>query len=283
LDHFLSGQLLHLSRSRIQALIKTCHILLNGAATKPGATLRANDTVSVEEPPPQPVETRAEEIPLDILYEDDDLIVLNKAAGMVVHPAAGNWNRTLVNALLHHCPALSGIGGEQRPGIVHRLDKETSGCIVVAKNDAAHQNLAAQFAGRKVLKVYLALVAGHPRRQRGTIEEPIGRHPIHRKKMAVAKRGGRPAKTDYRVVREWENASLVECTLHTGRTHQIRVHLTHLGHPLLGDKLYGGAKTTGAFPRQMLHAWKLGFFHPRTGQWMEFEAPQPADFANPGL
>jgi 23S rRNA pseudouridine1911/1915/1917 synthase len=285
LDHFLAAEIARLSRARIQALIKSGHILLNNAAAKPGAKIKAGDLISVHEPPPQPVETLAEEIPLDVLHEDDDLIVLNKPAGLVVHPAAGNWSHTLVNALLHHCPALSGIGGVQRPGIVHRLDKETSGCIVVAKNDATHQNLSAQFAGRKVLKVYLALAAGRLKKTSGTIETSIGRHPVHRKKMAVVAEGsrGRNAKTSYRVLQELENASLVECTLHTGRTHQIRVHLKHLGHPLLGDKLYGGAKAGDAFPRQMLHAWKLGFFHPRNSRWMEFQSPLPPDFLNLGI
>lgn len=280
LDHFLPAEMPHLSRARIQGLIKSANILLNGSATKPGAKVKINDVITVEEPAAVPVTTEAEEIPLDILYEDDDLIVLNKAAGLVVHPAAGNWNHTLVNALLHHCPSLSGIGGEQRPGIVHRLDKETSGCIVIAKNDMAHQALAKQFAGRKVLKVYLALVSGLLKKKSGVIEAAIGRHPIHRKKMAVVDgTRGRAAKTDYRVVKEIGNRSLVECTLHTGRTHQIRVHLKHLGHPLLGDKLYG-ARSGDGFPRQMLHAWKLGFFHPRTSKWMEFQSPLPADFSN---
>ena len=284
LDHFLSAQIAHLSRARIQALIKSGCILVNHAGSKPGAKIKTGDIVSVDEPPPQPVETLAEEIPLDVLHEDDDLIVLNKPAGMVVHPAAGNWSHTLVNALLHHCPALSGIGGERRPGIVHRLDKETSGCIVIAKNDAAHQGLAAQFAGRKVLKVYLALVSGRLKKTSGVIETSIGRHPVHRKKMAVVEGArGRAAKTSYRVVRELETASLVECTPHTGRTHQIRVHLKHLGHPLLGDKLYGGAKAGDTFPRQMLHAWKLGFFHPRNSRWMEFQSPLPPDFLNLGI
>jgi len=283
LDHFLAAQIAHLSRARIQGLIKSGDILVNQAGAKPGTKIRTGDIVSVTEPPPRPVATPAEDIPLDILHEDEEIIVLNKSAGMVVHPAVGNWDGTLVNALLHHCPALSGIGGERRPGIVHRLDKETSGCIVIAKNDAAHQNLAAQFAGRKVLKVYLALVAGHLRQQSGTIETSIGRHPIHRKKMAVTEGRGRSATTDYRVVQEFDNASLVECTLHTGRTHQIRVHLKHLGHPLLGDKLYGGARAGAEFPRQMLHAWKLGFIHPRTLRRVEFEAPLPGEFLDFGV
>jgi len=283
LDQFLAGEITHLSRARIQGLIKSGNILLNNAPTKPGAKIKTGDTISVDEPPAKPVETLAEEIPLEVLHEDNDLIVLNKPAGLVVHPAAGNWSHTLVNALLHHCTALSGIGGVQRPGIVHRLDKDTSGCIVVAKNDLAHQALTAQFAGRKVLKVYLALVSGRLKKTSGDIETSIGRHPVHRKKMAVVEgTRGRNAKTSYRVLQELENASLVECTLHTGRTHQIRVHLKHLGHPLLGDKLYGGVKGD-TFPRQMLHAWRLGFFHPRNSRWMEFQSPLPEDFKNLGI
>ena len=264
LDHFLPAQIPHLSRARIQALIKSGDILVNNATAKPGAKTRPGDRISVDEPPPRPVETLAEVIPIDVIYEDDDLIVINKPAGMVVHPAAGNWDGTLVNALLHHCPALSGIGGEQRPGIVHRLDKETSGCIVIAKNDLAHQGLAAQFAGRKVSKVYLALAAGRFKKTSGTVETSIGRHPVHRKKMAVLEGRGRSAKTDYRVVQELENASLVECILHTGRTHQIRVHLQHLSHPLLGDKLYGGAKATDAFPGRCSTRGSSASFIPAT-------------------
>lgn len=276
IDQFLSVALPHLSRSRLQALIKSRHILLNGEVTKPGTKLKPGDRVSVEEPPPAEISTQGEEIALEVLFEDADLIVINKPAGMVVHPAVGNWEHTLVNALLHHCKNLSGIGGLLRPGIVHRLDKETSGCIVAAKNDSAHQQLQTQFAGRKVLKIYWALAHGLFRSKTGTIEASIGRHRVHRQKMAVVPaEQGRSAKTTYRVLKEFENTSLVECTLHTGRTHQIRVHLKHLGHPLLGDKVYG--KTDGC-PRQMLHAWKLGFFHPRTAQWLEFESPMPADF-----
>ena len=287
LDHFLAGRLPHLSRSRVQALIKEGHIVLEGKHTKPGEKLRAGQCVAVQEPDAAPVlGTAPEAIPLEILFEDGDLIVLNKPAGMVVHPAAGNPNGTLVNALLHHCTALSGIGGEQRPGIVHRLDKETSGTMVIAKNDLAHHGLSRQFAMRNVLKVYLALAAGHFAKKAGIIETEIGRHPVHRKKMAVVEKGkGRPSKTAYRVLRETSGfkgankMSLVECTLHTGRTHQIRVHLKHLGHPLLGDPLYG---RRDEYPRQMLHSWRLGFTHPRTGEWMEFQSPTPPDFIAAG-
>jgi 23S rRNA pseudouridine1911/1915/1917 synthase len=279
LDQFLAAQGTALSRSRIQDLIKDGHVTLNGRATKASTRLRAGDAIVLTEPPPVPSATQAEDLALDVLFEDDDLIVLNKAAGMVVHPAAGHWQGTVVNALLHHCPALSGIGGEQRPGIVHRLDKETSGCLVAAKSDAAHQALAKQFAGREVTKIYLALAAGKFRQSSGLLEGAIGRHPVHRKKMTVLEKG-RASKTAYRVLAEIGAGTLVECTLHTGRTHQIRVHLKHLGHPLLGDEVYG--KRAG-FPRQMLHAWKLGFTHPRTGMRMNFQSPIPADFVEAGV
>jgi len=279
LDQFLAAQGTALSRSRLQDLIKAGHVTLNGRATKASTRLRAGDTISLAEPPPVATDTLAEDIALDVLFEDDDLIVLNKPPGMVVHPAAGNWQGTVVNALLHHCPALSGIGGEQRPGIVHRLDKETSGCLVAAKNDAAHQSLARQFAGREVTKIYLALAVGKFRHASGVIDGAIGRHPIHRKKMTVLEKG-RASKTSYRVLAALAAGTLVECTLHTGRTHQIRVHLKHLGHPLLGDEVYG---QRAGFARQMLHAWRLGFTHPRTSGRMNFQSPIPADFVEAGV
>jgi 23S rRNA pseudouridine1911/1915/1917 synthase len=239
--------------------------------------VRSGDKIEVTEPPPEKIQTEPEAIPLTILYEDDDLIVINKAAGMTVHPGAGQREHTLVNALLHHCSTLSGIGGKERPGIVHRLDKETSGCLVAAKNDVAHRELSKQFTARTVEKIYLALVAGKLRKETGVIENKIGRHPVHRQRMSVSSPRGRAAKTEYRVLRSSEQASLVECKLHSGRTHQIRVHLHHLGHPVLGDKIYA-PKLAKDFPRQMLHAWKLGFRHPRSGEWMNFEAPLPDDF-----
>jgi len=279
LDQFLAASVSALSRVRIQDLIKAGHVTLNGHATKPNARLRAGDEITLVEPPPVSTETVPEAIALDVLFEDDDLIVLNKAAGIVVHPAAGNWSGTIVNALLHHCRALSGIGGELRPGIVHRLDKETSGCLVAAKNDVAHQSLAKQFAGREVTKIYLALAAGKFRQASGVIEESIARDPVRRKRMAISA-VGRAAKTSYRVLRELPVGTLVECTLHTGRTHQIRVHLEHICHPLLGDPVYG---KRGRFARQMLHAWRLGFGHPRTGERMNFESPIPPDFVEAGV
>ena len=281
LDRYLAAQAPALSRARIQDLIATGHVTRNGAASKASTRLRAGDTIALREPPPRPVATQPEAIALAILYEDADLIVVAKPAGMVVHPAAGHWDGTLVNALLHHCRDLSGIGGERRPGIVHRLDKDTSGCLVAAKNDFTHERLAAQFAGREVTKIYLALVGGKFARPSGVIEAAIARHPVQRKKMTVVPADrGRASKTSWRVLREVGAATLVECTLHTGRTHQIRVHLKHLGHPLLGDEVYG---RRAGHPRQMLHAWKLGFTHPRTGERLNFESPIPADFVEAGV
>jgi 23S rRNA pseudouridine1911/1915/1917 synthase len=279
LDRFLADELPHFSRSRLQALIREGHVTLNETGARSREILRTGDTIRLVEPPPEKIATEPQNIPLDVLFEDEDLLVINKPAGMVVHPGAGNTSRTLVNALLAHCRTLSGIGGKERPGIVHRLDKETSGCLVVAKNDATHQSLSRQFAERTVQKIYLALVAGTMRKAHGVIDADIGRHPKHRQRMAVTRQRGRSARTDYRVVRSRGGISLVECVLHTGRTHQIRVHLHHLGHPVLGDKVYGRTRAN-EFPRQMLHAWKLGFTHPGTGKRLDFEAPLPEDFSS---
>jgi len=276
LDLFLVKALPEFSRSRIQQLIRTGLVRVGGAKMRPHQSVRSGDKIEVTEPPPEKLQTKSEAIPLTILYEDDDLIVINKAAGMTVHPGAGQREHTLVNALLHHCSTLSGIGGKERPGIVHRLDKETSGCLVAAKNDVAHRELSKQFAARTVEKIYLALVAGKLRKETGVIENKIGRHPVRRQRMSVSSPRGRVAKTEYRVLRSSEQASLVECKLHSGRTHQIRVHLHHLGHPVLGDRIYA-PRLAKDFPRQMLHAWKLGFCHPRSGEWMNFEAPLPDD------
>ncbi|HEX3420690.1 MAG TPA: RluA family pseudouridine synthase, partial [Candidatus Udaeobacter sp.] len=267
------------SRSRLQQLIRSGFVRLNGGTSRPRQIVRVGDKIDLTEPPPEKVDIRPEPIPLDVLFEDDDLIVINKPAGMTVHPGAGQRKHTLVNALLSHCAGLSGVGGKERPGIVHRLDKETSGCLVVAKNDTAHRELSRQFAARTVEKIYLALVAGKLRKPAGVIDEKIGRHPVHRKRMQVSSIRGRTAKTEYRVIRASDTASLIECRLHSGRTHQIRVHLHHLGHSVLGDKVYA-PRFAKNFPRQMLHAWKLGFRHPRTSQWKNFEAPLPADFAS---
>src|SRR6266487_446239 len=278
LDRVLATQLPEYSRSRLQQLILAGFVRVNGITTRPSHLVRAGDEIELTEPPVEKIEDQPEPIPLEILFEDKDLIVINKPAGLVVHPGAGHREHTLVNALLHHCPTLSGIGGKERPGIVHRLDKETSGCIVIAKNDDAHRSLSLQFAARTIEKIYLALVAGKLRRNTGVIEEKIARHPVDRQKMRVATLRGRAAMTEYRVVRSSGEMSLIECRLHSGRTHQIRVHLRHLGHPVLGDKIYA-PKFAQKFPRQMLHAWKLGFRHPRSGDWKVFEARLPEDFS----
>ena len=278
LDQFLAKRLPEFSRSRLQQLIRDGFVRLNNSASRPRQIVRAGDKIELTEPPLEKVETLPEPIPLETLFEDNDLIVINKPPGLVVHPGAGHREHTLVNALLNHCTTLSGIGGKERPGIVHRLDKETSGCLVVAKNDTTHRHLSKQFAARTVEKIYLALVAGKLPKTTGVIEEKIGRHPVHRQRMSATTLRGRAAKTEYRAVRSSNRASLIECRLHSGRTHQIRVHLHHLGHPVLGDKVYA-PRFAKDFPRQMLHAWKLGFRHPRTGEWRSFEAPLPDDFA----
>ena len=278
LDQFLAKRLSEYSRSRLQQLIRSGFVRINGATTRPRQIVRSCDKIDLIEPPLEKIDVRPEPIPLEVLFEDGDLIVINKPAGLTVHPGAGHREHTLVNALLSHCATLSGIGGKERPGIVHRLDKETSGCLVVAKNDTAHRELSKQFAARTVEKIYLALVAGKLRKPTGVVEEKIGRHPIHRQRMSATSPRGRSAKTEYRVIRSSDQASLVECRLQSGRTHQIRVHLHHLGHPVLGDKVYA-PRFAKNFARQMLHAWKLGFHHPRTGEWKHFEAPLPADFA----
>jgi len=277
LDRFLANKLPEYSRSRLQQLVRTGFVRLNGTTTRPRHLVRSGDKIELTEAPLEKIDNQPEPIPLEVLFEDKDIIVINKPPGLVVHPGAGHRQHTLVNALLSHCPTLSGIGGKERPGIVHRLDKETSGCLVVAKNDWAHRELSRQFAERRVEKIYLALVAGKLRKAAGVIEEKIGRHPVHRQRMSVASARGRPAKTDYRVVCSRDQASLVECRLYSGRTHQIRVHLHHLGHPVLGGKVYA-AHLAKNFPRHMLHAWKLGFRHPCSGEWKSFEAPLPDDF-----
>src|SRR6059058_4088242 len=255
LDQFLAKRLPEYSRSRLQHLIRTGFVRLNEQTTRPRQIVRSGDKINLIEPPLEKIETLPEPIPLEILFEDDDLIVINKPAGLVVHPGAGHQQHTLVNALLSHCTTLSGIGGKERPGIVHRLDKDTSGCLVVAKNDATHRELSRQFAERIVEKIYLVLVAGKLCKQTGVIEEKVGRHPAHRQRMSVASPRGRAAKTEYRVIRTGDKASLIECRLHSGRTHQVRVHLHHLGHPVLGDKVYG-TRSAKDFPRQMLHGLK---------------------------
>lgn len=278
---------LGLTRSRIQHLIREGQIRIGGAATKAHQRLSGNETITVVIPEPKPLHVLPAAIPLNILYEDGDLIVIDKPAGLVVHPAPGNVEGTLVNALLHHCRDLSGIGGVERPGIVHRLDKDTSGVMVAAKNDAAHQSLSRQIKSRKVKKVYMAIVRGTVRKDSGTIEVPIGRHQHHRKKMTVGPARGRTATTDYRVEKRFEGYSFLSLTLKTGRTHQIRVHLASIHHPIVGDPLYGGkhyrimahGEKKMMVARQMLHARVLGFHHPGSGNYVEFEAPVPDDMA----
>ena len=287
LDAFLRRQLPATSRGAIQRLIEQGHITVNGQPTKPTHAPRAGEIVRIVWPEARVAEAQPEAIPLDILFEDEALLVLNKPAGLVVHPAVGNEEHTLVNALLHHCAGeLSGIGGVARPGIVHRLDKDTSGCLVVAKNDETHVALSQQFAGRTVEKIYLAIVCGAMPADAGNIRAAIARHPTHRKRMAVRdERVGRAAHTGYRVIERLRAATLVEAQLYTGRTHQIRVHFQHVGFPIVGDPTYGPRQTKRLAeltryeaPRVLLHSHKLGFIHPRTGKPVNFTAPWPADF-----
>ena len=275
LDRFLSALRPDFSRSRLQGFIRDGRALVNGDPAKPSLVLREGDSVVLEIPEetaPSPL--AAEEMPLGILFEDEFLLVLDKPAGLVVHPGAGNREGTLANGLLHHCAGIEVVGGTERPGIVHRLDKETSGCLVVAKTEQVHRSLADQFASRNVEKTYLALVDGAPRMPHGKIDAAIGRHPIHRQKMAVVERG-REALTHYRILDARDGKALVQCQPKTGRTHQIRVHLKHLGHSVAGDPVYG---RRGKFERHMLHAWKLAFTHPVTGKVISFTAPLPEDF-----
>ena len=293
LDLFLSLHHADLSRTRVQSLIKQGAVLINGHPSRASYVVREGDAIAIDLPAPEPLEIEPEDLPLNILFEDQDLLVLDKAAGMVVHPAPGAWQGTLVNALLHHCADLSGINGVLRPGIVHRLDKDTTGLLVVAKNDAAHRHLATQLEARQIQRRYLALVWGHPKEDQGRIHAPIGRNPRDRKLMAVVA-GGRDALTHFTVQERFAFLSRLDLRLETGRTHQIRVHLQHLGHPIFGDPTYGGRNRTrgirpeyrrpaehllGLIDRQALHAQKLRFTHPTTGESMEFEAELPADLA----
>ncbi len=279
LDKWLAVQLSDRSRAEIQRWIAAGRVTVRGKTCKASYRVAAGDEIAVHVPPVESYEVEPEPIALEILYEDDDLLVVNKPAGMVVHPAAGNWHGTLVNAVLHHCPDLEGVGGVQRPGIVHRLDKDTSGLILVAKNDRAHRALQAQFKQRQVEKTYLALVYGHVSPPKGEIEAPIGRDPRQRKRMAVVSSAqGRPALTRYEVSSYYRGCSLLACQPLTGRTHQIRVHLAHLKHPIVGDPVYGGRREPDVVcPRQFLHAYRLRFRLPSTGQEMQFTAPLPAD------
>jgi len=286
LDIFLRARFPAISRGAMQRLIEQGDIRVDGRPAKAAHHPRAGEKIEIHWPDARPATAQPQEIPLDILFEDDDLLVLNKPPGMVVHPSAGHEANTLVNALLHHCAGqLSGIGGVARPGIVHRLDQETSGCLVIAKNDPTHLALSAQFAGRAVEKIYHAIVCGAVTPEQGDIRAAIARHPTHRKRMAVTDGKGREAWTSYRVLERLREATLVEALLHTGRTHQIRVHFKHLGFPLVGDATYGNRQNkrltelTGyTAPRQMLHAHKLAFQHPRAGKKLCLAAPWPEDF-----
>ena len=274
IDRYLSGKDLFPSRAYLQKLIKADKVKVNGIPVKASYKLESTDEIQVDYAEPQPLKVQAEDLPLEILYEDADLIVINKPRGMVVHPAVGNYRGTLVNALLAHCHDLSGIGGVIRPGIVHRLDKDTSGVLVAAKNDRAHLSLAKQLKDRTMTRRYLALVHGRLKEVAGKIDAPIGRHPVQRKKMAVIA-GGKPAVTHYRVLEELGPYTLVELRLETGRTHQIRVHMQHIGHSVAGDQVYGRGKEPFALDGQALHAAVLGFYHPRTGEYLEFSTAMP--------
>lgn len=282
LDVWLSANEPDWSRSRVQQWIRDGLVKVNGVViNKMRERLHDGDIVEVD-PPPPPVEmdVQPEAIPLDVRYEDEHLLVINKPAGLVVHPAAGHESGTLVNALLHHCPDLPGIGGEKRPGIVHRLDKDTSGLLVVAKTESAMINLSRQFKDRSVRKMYIALVKGKPVPEAGHIETLIGRHPTDRKKMSANVERGRTALTRYETTERFPEATLLTLRIETGRTHQIRVHMAHLGHPVLGDQLYGRARALSngtEVPRHMLHAYSLAFKHPATKGDMEFQAPVPED------
>ncbi|EPX56934.1 Ribosomal large subunit pseudouridine synthase D [Cystobacter fuscus DSM 2262] len=286
LDQVLARVFPEFTRSRLQGLIESGHAQVDGKPAKVSLRLKGGERLTLEVPAPTPALPVAEELPLTVLREDKDLVVVDKAAGMVVHPGAGHASGTLVNALLHRVKDLAGVGGELRPGIVHRLDKDTTGCLVVAKHETALVALQKSFKTRTVEKTYLALVHGSPKAAEGRIETLYGRHPVHRQRFTGKVKEGKPALTVYRVLESFEGAALVEVDLLTGRTHQIRVHLAELGHPLLGDTLYGaGRKPKGlagaaqdTVGRQALHAWKLSFPHPRTGKVLRVEAPLPPDF-----
>ncbi len=277
LDVFLAQEHPDLTRSHVQKLIRENMVTVNGQPRRASYRLRPGDQISLTVPDPVAPKVLPEPIPLDVYYEDDEVIVVHKPQGMVVHPAVGNCQGTLVNALLYHCPNLSGINGVLRPGIVHRLDKDTAGLLMVAKTDRAHLWLAAQLREHKVRRAYTSLVYGNVRQDHGTISLPIGRHPVERKKMAVTLHRGKPAVTHFRVLRRYGNYTLLQLHLETGRTHQIRVHLAYLGHPVVGDLKYGRARPHLGLAGQFLHAHTLGFLHPG-GFWLEFHAPLPPPF-----
>jgi 23S rRNA pseudouridine1911/1915/1917 synthase len=277
IDKYISNLVEGKSRSFIQGMIEKGAVLVNGNIKKSNYTVRTGDVILVTVPEPVEMSIKAEKIPLEILYEDADLVVVNKKQGMVVHPASGVYSGTLVNALLDHCTDLSGINGVLRPGIVHRIDKDTSGILVVAKNDNAHNILAHQLKEHSMTRVYYALVEGIVKQDEGVVDAPLGRHPVEKIKMAVV-RDGRSAVTRYRVIKRYKAQTLVECMLETGRTHQIRVHMAHIGHPVVGDPVYGHKKQRFKLEGQLLHAKKLGFIHPSTGEYVEFESPLPDYF-----
>ena len=274
LDKYLADKMTGVTRSFLQKLIKDGRVLTDGCSRKSNYKLKAAQKVEVSIPPAEDVEILPENIPLDILYEDDDLLVINKPKNMVVHPSAGHFSGTLVNAVMYHCKdSLSGINGAIRPGIVHRIDKDTTGSLIVCKNDASHLCIAEQIKAHSIQRIYRGIVAGNPKKSHGCIEGDIGRHPNDRKKMAVVTQNGKPAVTHYQALEQWKNAAYMEFRLETGRTHQIRVHMAHIGYPLLGDTVYGSPKNPYHLTGQTLHAMTIGFLHPRTGEYLEISAP----------
>ena len=279
LDRYLSDREPEISRSYLQKLIREGNVLLDGKPAKAGAKLSCGAEIELMLPEAKEPEILPEKLPLDILYEDSDVILINKPKGMVVHPSAGHYTGTLVNGLLCHCRGeLSGINGVLRPGIVHRIDKDTTGVLIACKNDRAHNSLAEQLKAHTITRRYRAIVCGNLKEDEERIDAPIGRHPIERKKMAVVRTGGKSAVTHYRVLERFGAYTYIECRLETGRTHQIRVHMASIGHPLLGDEVYGRGKNPFHLEGQTLHAMVLGFVHPSTGEYMEFEAPLPEYF-----
>ena len=279
LDVFLTEYFKDLTRSRIQKLIADGEVTVNQSAAKANAKLKIGDVVEVNIPKPKETQLQAEEIPLDIVYEDKHMLVVNKPQGMVVHPAAGNYCGTLVNALMAHCgDNLSGINGEIRPGILHRIDKDTSGLLLVAKDDKAHLGLSEQIKAHSLTREYICLVHGRIKEDSGTIDAPIGRDPKDRKKMTITHKNSKNAVTHFFVLERFEKYTLVKCRLETGRTHQIRVHMSKNGHPIVGDPVYGRKKEEFKLKGQLLHAWKVGFIHPITGEYMEFEREVPEYF-----
>lgn len=278
-DKFLSIEFADLSRSYIQKLMKDGQVTVNGKVVKANYKLNDQDVVRMNEPELKEPDIVAEDLPLDILYEDEDLLIVNKPKGMVVHPSAGHYTGTLVNALMFHCKEeLSGINGVMRPGIVHRIDMDTTGSLLVCKNDMAHQNLAEQLKLHSIKRIYHAIVHGVIKEEEGTVDAPIGRHPTSRKKMSINYKNGKEAVTHYKVLKRYQNYTYIQCQLETGRTHQIRVHMASIRHPLLGDVVYGPAKQPFSLQGQCLHAKTIGIQHPRTGEYMEVDAPLPDYF-----